>query len=157
MIIHDINSTNPYLWVSFIIFFNVVTLIAIIFFIVFYRDKIKWREWKYPIVFTSFWFIFLVPFSSIASIAHQLNILSKYESGIFEEFNGYVKKITGNTTGVTLSLGKNKSYFFYSREGCFSSFRAGSGFDINKKLYMKFIPYNETSETAYCIVYIEQK
>jgi len=156
MIIHDVNLTNPYLWVGLIIFFNVIALAAIIYLIVIFRGKVNWREWRYPIIFITSWFVFLVPINSIASIFHQLNILNKYESGMFEEFNGYITDISGNTTGVTLSLGGNRSFFFYSRMGCFSLFNIKSGFDIHKELYMRFIPYNQTPDTAYCVVYLEQ-
>lgn len=156
MIIHDVYLTSPYLWVGLIVLFNVVSTVTIIYLLLLFRDKIKWREWRYPIIFIGFWFVFLVPINSLASVFHKLNILSKYESGLYEEFNGYIINISGNTTGVTLSLDDNRNLFFYSRMGCFSSFNMTSGFDVNKKLSMKFIPYNKTPETAYCVVYLEQ-
>jgi len=157
MILHDVSVMNLYIYIALIFLANILALGFIILTMFYCRGRIKWKEWRFAIVFLSIWFIFMVPFNSIANVISLFKLRSLIENENAQVFDGRVYKLDGSTTGVKVYLDKTHYIFADKRIGCFSSFNKKNGFHKSGQTHMEFYPLSSAKKSAYCVTYLENK
>ncbi len=157
MILHDVSVINLCIYIGLILLANVLALGLIILTMTYCRGRIKWKEWRFAIIFLSTWFIFIVPFNSIANVISLFKLRSLIENESAQVFDGRIYKLDGRTTGVKVYLDKTQYIFADKRIGCFSSFNKKSGFHISGHIHMEYYPLSSAKESVYCVTYLENK
>jgi predicted PurR-regulated permease PerM len=106
--------------------------------------------------FACFWGLFFFPVRQLATFRQYYNVWERYQQGQYKEFKGVLDRNIYSTTYVEVTL--NDKVQFQARthlKFCFS-FSGDTGFDLTKTVYLRYIPFGQSNNTAYCVVYAEQ-
>jgi hypothetical protein len=144
------------------ILYNIMSF-GVFFLIVYGLYKIKfdvvkrYGQIKAYLFFGVVFFISLIwlPVREVVSTYKMYSVWNQYKNHEYEEYIGKFKSLKYGTTGVRVFLSNNEDFYMSSwREYCFS-FSLDDGFDENKEIYIRYIPFGDSSEPANCVVYAE--
>jgi hypothetical protein len=157
-------SQPSIVWETFIAIVDAVIFFFIVYGVTLALKRVRKNKSRYKhlrlIYFTAgfacFWGLFYFPVRHFVSFWHHHSIWAQYQQGQYKEFKGVLESVDYSTTVVYVTLDdKVKYYADVYKDYCFT-FSKDIGFDRAKTVYLRYIPFGQSPDTAYCVVYAEQ-
>jgi hypothetical protein len=152
-----------YLEVAVVIILNCVLLGIVTFGLLYVLVKLKEISKNLPFwYFFSFlafaWILVAFPVKHFINIKKHFDVWERYQAGLYTEYLGVVDSVEYRAKGVReISLGKENSFLIDSnRDYCFAFLDSNNGFDIEKNIYLRYVPFSDSTDSSYCVAYVKE-
>jgi hypothetical protein len=104
------------------------------------------------------WVLMAFPVTNISGLKNHFKVWKKYQLGNYSEHVGAISSVKYLSRDVWLLIfSQDETLLTYTDQRyCFDLSRKGTGIDIQKSMKIRYVPFGDPPETAYCVVYVEQ-